>query len=74
MTHKMITFEFVVPTMLAVVLGSLLSIGSIYLANRYLDPIDQVEANRFVADSHRIADANPDGRLSSVQLLLSSMR
>ncbi len=74
MTHKAITFEFVVPTVLAVVLGSVLSIGAIYLANRYLGPVDQAEANHFVADSRGIAEANPDGRLSRVQLLLYSVR
>jgi hypothetical protein len=74
MAQKEITFEFVVPTVLAVVLGIVLSIGALYLENRYLGPIDQAEANHFVADSRRIAEANADGRFSRVQLLLSSMR
>lgn len=74
MTHKAITFEFVVPTVLAVVLGSVLSIGAVYLANRYLGPVDQAEANHFAPDSRGISDANADGRLSRVQLLLSSVR
>ena len=74
MTHKMITFEFVVPTVFAAVLGMVLSIGAVYLTERYLGPVDQLEANRFVADSRGIAEANPDGRLSRVHLLLSSMR
>jgi hypothetical protein len=74
MTHKLITFEFVVPTVFAAVLGIVLSIGAVYLTERYLGPVDQLEANHFVADSRGIAEANPDGRLSRVHLLLSSMR
>jgi hypothetical protein len=44
MTHKVITFEFVVPTVLAAVLGILLSISAVYLTDRYLGSPDQ-EAN-----------------------------
>jgi hypothetical protein len=47
MTHKAITFEFVVPTVLAAVLGIVLSIGAVYLTNRYLGPVEQSEANRW---------------------------
>jgi hypothetical protein len=36
MTGKVITLEFVVPTALAIVLGILLSIGGVYLADHYL--------------------------------------
>jgi hypothetical protein len=43
MTHKGITLEFIVPTVLAIVLSTVLSIGGIYLANCYLGPIDQSE-------------------------------
>ena len=46
MTHKVITFEFVVPTVLAAVLGIVLSIGAVYLTNRYLGPVDQTEVSR----------------------------
>jgi hypothetical protein len=75
MIHKVITFEFVAPTALAVVLGSVLSIGAVYLANRYLGPIDLAGADHSVAGSRLIAELpNPDGRLSRVNLLLSSMR
>lgn len=73
MTQKAITFEFVVPTVLAAVLGSALSIGAVYLANRYLGPIE-AEADHSVAGSRGIAEGNPDGRLSRVELLLSSVR
>ncbi len=44
MTHKGITFEFVVPTVLAIALGIVLSVGAVYLTNRYLGPIEQAEA------------------------------
>ena len=74
MTYKLITFEFVVPTVFAAAVGIVLSIGAVYLTERYLGPVDQSEANRFVADSRGIAEADPDRRLSRVHLLLSSMR
>ena len=53
MTHKMITFEFVAPTALALVLGTVLLIGAIYLTNRSLGPVDQSEANHSVAHDGR---------------------
>ena len=72
MTHKVITLEFVVPTVLAIALGILCSTGAVYLTDKYLDPVDQVEANRSVAGSRETAELpNPDGRLSRVRLLLS---
>jgi hypothetical protein len=74
MTHKLITFEFVVPTVFAAVVGIALSIAAVYLTERYLGPVDQLEADRFVADSGGITEANPDRRLSRLHLLLSSMR
>ena len=45
MTKKVIAFEFVVPTVLAVALGFVLSIGAVFLTNKYLGPIGQAEAN-----------------------------
>jgi hypothetical protein len=51
MTNKVITIEFVVPTVLAIVLGSVLSIAAVHLTNRYLDSFDQPETYRSVADS-----------------------
>jgi hypothetical protein len=75
MTHKGITFEFVTPTVLATVLGTVLSIGAIYLTNRYLGPVDQSEANHSVAGSGGMAElTKPDGRFSRVHLLLSGLR
>ena len=44
-THKAITLEFVVPTVFAIVLGIVLSIGAVYLIDNYLAPIDQAEAS-----------------------------
>jgi len=50
MTHKVITLEFVVPTVLAIVLAIALSIGAVHLINTYL-PIDPAEAHYPVAGS-----------------------
>ena len=52
MTHKVIILEFVVPTVLAVALGIVLSIGAVYLIDNYLIPIDHAEAHHSVAGSH----------------------
>jgi hypothetical protein len=49
MTHKEITLEFLVPTLLAIALGILLSIGAVYLTDHYLGPVDQPEAYRSAA-------------------------
>ena len=71
MTNKVITIEFIVPTLLAIALGIVLSIGAVYLTDKHLLPIDQPEANRSVADSRGFVELpNPDGRLSRVHLLL----
>jgi len=51
MTHKAITLEFAVPTVLAIALGIVLSIGAVYLTDKYLGPIDQAEAHHSVAGS-----------------------
>jgi hypothetical protein len=48
MTHKVITLEFVVPTVLAIVLAIVLSIGAVYLIDIYL-PVDQAEAHYPIA-------------------------
>jgi hypothetical protein len=45
MTHKVITREFVVPTLLAIALAIVLSIGAVHLVDNYLGPIDQAEAH-----------------------------
>jgi hypothetical protein len=50
MTHKVITLEFVVPTVLAIVLGIMLSIAAVYLTDHFLGPGDQPEAYSPVAD------------------------
>jgi hypothetical protein len=49
MTHKEITVEFVFPTLLAIALGIVLSIGAVYSIETYLSPIDQAEAHYSVA-------------------------
>ena len=38
MTHKVIALEFVVPTVVAIVLGIVLGMGAVYLTNCYLGP------------------------------------
>jgi hypothetical protein len=45
MTRKVITLEFVVPTAVAIALGIALSISAVYLIDRYLFPVDQLEAD-----------------------------
>ena len=52
MTRKVITVEFVVPTALAVALGIMLSVGAVYLADRFLGPLDQAEAH-YAVDAGR---------------------
>jgi hypothetical protein len=75
MTHKAITLKFVVPTMLAIAFGIMISIGAVHLTDKYPVNIDQAGANHSVAGSREIAELpNPDGRLSRVRLLLSSMK
>ena len=46
---KEVTSKFVVPTVFAIVLGIVLSIGAVYLIDNYLAPIDQAEAYHSVA-------------------------
>jgi len=69
MTHKGITLEIVLPTVLAIALCIVLSIGAVYLTDQYLGPVDQVEANRSFAGSREIAEL-PNPQLSRVRLLL----
>jgi hypothetical protein len=52
MTRKVITVEFVLPTLLAVALGIMVSMGAVYLTERYLVPIEQAEA-RYAVDGSR---------------------
>jgi hypothetical protein len=52
MTHRVFTLEFVVPTVLAIMLGIALAICTVYLTDSYLGPIDQAEADYSVAGSH----------------------
>lgn len=51
MTHKVITLKFVIPTVLAIVLGMLLAFGAVYLGH-YLGSAEQPEAHRFVVSNH----------------------
>ena len=75
MTHKAITLRFFVPTVLAVALGIMLSIGSVYLIVKYVVLIDHAEADHSVAGSSGIAELpKPEERLSRVRLVLSSTK
>ena len=75
MIRKVSNVEIVVPTVLAVALAVVLSIGAIYLAEISLGPIEPVEAHQSVAGSDGITELpNHDGRLSRVHLLLSGMK
>jgi hypothetical protein len=70
MIRKVSNVEIVVPTVLAVALAIVLSIGAIYLPYKHLVPVDYS-----VAGSGGITDVpNPDGRLSRVHLLLSGIK
>jgi hypothetical protein len=70
MIRKVSNVEIVVPTVLAVALAIVLSIGAIYLPDKHLVPVDYS-----VAGSGGITDVpNPDGRLSRVHLLLSGIK
>lgn len=51
MTHKVITLEFVVPTVAAIALGFVLSIGAIHLTDKYLGPVDTADIHFPVANS-----------------------
>jgi hypothetical protein len=75
MIRKVRNVEFVVPTVFAVALAIVLSIGAIYLTEILLGPIEPVEAHQSVAGNGGITELpNPDGRLSRVHLLLSGMK
>src|SRR6202030_1776141 len=47
--RKVRNLEFVVPTVFAVALAIVLSIGAIYLTEIFLGPIERVEANHSVS-------------------------
>jgi hypothetical protein len=75
MTRKVITSEFVIPTVLAIALGIMISTDAIHFNGKYAVPIEQMDANHFVASSRGIAALpNPEVQLSRVRLLLSSMK
>ena len=45
MTRKVITVEFIIPTVLSILVGIVLSIGAVYLTNCYLGPVDDSEVH-----------------------------
>lgn len=52
MTRKVITLDFVIPTVLSIAIAVVLSIGGVYLTNIYLGPIEQAEAHYSTVDRH----------------------
>ena len=52
MTNKVITIEFIVPTMVAIVLGIALSICAAYSIDCYVGPMEQAEAYYSAAGRH----------------------
>ena len=71
MTQKAITLRFVVPEVLAVAFGITISIGVVYLRDKYPVRVVQAETNHSVARERGSAELpNPDGRLSRVHLLM----
>jgi hypothetical protein len=46
MIRKSISLECVVPTVLAIALAIVFSVGAIYLTEIFLGPIDQVESHQ----------------------------
>ncbi len=65
MTHKEITLKFVVLTVFAVALGTMISAGAVHLKDRrHPIAVDRTEANAELPNPH----------LSRVHLLLFSMK
>jgi hypothetical protein len=52
MTRKVITLEFIIPTVLSIAIAIVLSIAAVYLTNIYLGPIDQAKANYSAVGKH----------------------
>jgi hypothetical protein len=50
--NQRVILEFVVPTMLAIALGIVLSIGAVYLTDRYMGSTDQSKAQYTVIGNH----------------------
>ena len=70
MTHKVIS-KLVVPMVLAIAL--IVSIGVVYLTDKYRISVDQTEFYHSSASSRDIAETPyPPGRLSRVHLLIST--
>jgi hypothetical protein len=70
MTQKVITFRFVVPTVSAIALAIVISIGAIYLINKYPLPPNQAEAGHSAARGASAELPKADWRLWRVHVLL----
>ena len=70
MTQRAITLRFVVPEMLAVAFGIMISIGIVYFTHKYAVPTVLAEANH-AAGGHGSAELSiPDLQLWRVHVLL----
>lgn len=54
MTCKIIAFEFVVPTVMGTAPVVMLSIAAVYLADKYLGPMEQAEAHGLPSVAGRV--------------------
>jgi hypothetical protein len=70
MTQKVITFRFVVPTVSAIALAIVISIGAVYLINKYPLPSNQAEAGRPAVAGASAELPKADWRLWRVHVLL----
>jgi hypothetical protein len=71
MTRKAIILQFVVPTVSAIVVGIVISIGFAYLTGKYPVPTNQAEAHHPVAVTRGSAELPyTDERLWRVHVLL----
>jgi hypothetical protein len=71
MTQKVITSRFVVPTVSAIALAIVISIGAVYLINKYPLPPNQADAGRSAAAGGASAELpKADWRLWRVHVLL----
>jgi hypothetical protein len=70
MTQKVITFRFVVPTVSAIALAIVISIGAVHLINKYPLPPNQAEAGRSAVGGAGAELPKADWRLWRVHVLL----
>jgi hypothetical protein len=70
MTQKVMTSRFVVPAVSAIALAIVISIGAVYLINKYPLPSNQAEPGRSAAGGASAELSKADWRLWRVHVLL----